>query len=306
MGTESAYVLNNLNKLFSWGYNAMGQLGNNSVVTQSSMVAVLGVSSFTLVSVGERNVAAITNLGRLFTWGMDNLGQLGTGTTTNAQGRRSSPTQVGTSSWTFVSMGGTTTFGVKLDGTLWAWGSDQSGQFGNGSRVTGTSAFRSSPVQVQTGTTWTKLLTSGYIGDPTLVTGTAPLGIKGGQLFAWGILSIGGAPLNPTTNYRSSPTQVDAASAVVSTYSYTSSPIQIGTDSQWTGLYGGADHVVAVDLNGGLYGWGSNEYGQLGTGDTVRRSSPIQIASALQESGIFVGYDVIAGAYDTFYSKPTA
>ena len=297
--TTTFFVINSIGKLYAWGRNQQGQIGDGTTVGKSSMVAILSTSSFTQISARDYTAAlAITTTGKLYAWGVDTLGQLGLTVRTTA---RSTPLQVGASSWTFITTG-STTMGVKLDGTLWAWGSDAAGEYGNDVRIAG--LFRSSPVQVQAGTTWTTLGGFAYSGVNVGVTTVPIIGIKGGELYQWG---YGGGYLSPYENgSRSSPVQVPTVSSVVSTYSYTSSPIQIGTDSQWAYLYGGADHVLAVDVNGGLYGWGSNEYGQLGTGDTVRRSSPVQIASALQESGIFVGYDVIAGAYDTFYSKPTA
>ncbi|XP_008221501.1 PREDICTED: RCC1 and BTB domain-containing protein 2-like [Prunus mume] len=39
----------------------------------------------------------------------------------------------------------------------------------------------------------------------------------------------------------------------------------------------GAFHNLALQEDGTLWAWGNNEYGQLGTGDTQRRSQPIPV-----------------------------
>lgn len=59
---------------------------------------------------------------------MNDSGELGDGTTTN----RSTPTQVGTATtWQRIATGATHTIALRTDGSLWAWGNDYSGQFGD-------------------------------------------------------------------------------------------------------------------------------------------------------------------------------
>jgi alpha-tubulin suppressor-like RCC1 family protein len=36
-------------------------------------------------------------------------------------------------------------------------------------------------------------------------------------------------------------------------------------------------HVLALDYNGRIWGWGYNETGQLGLKDTTNRSTPVMI-----------------------------
>ena len=61
----------------------------------------IGASSWTLVSLGYDHSAAIRNDGALFTWGAGSSGKLGNDLTIN----RSSPVQVGSSSWTGIGAG---------------------------------------------------------------------------------------------------------------------------------------------------------------------------------------------------------
>ena len=61
------------------------------------------------------------------------------------------------------------------------------------------------------------------------------------------------------------------------TYNY-SSPIQIGTDTNWSGnITGGVESAAAVKTTGELFVWGNNEHGMLGLNDRTHRSSPTQL-----------------------------
>lgn len=69
----------------------------------------------------------------MWAWGLNDLGQLGIGNTTN----QFTPVQVGTdTNWVYVVSGGSGndqfTIATKSDGTVWAWGDNQVGQYGNG------------------------------------------------------------------------------------------------------------------------------------------------------------------------------
>ena len=90
-------------------------------------------------------------------------------------------------------------------------------------------------------------------------------GIKGdGSLWTWGDNNLG--PLGNNTNA-----------------SFTSNePIKIGTDLDWKTLDVGQAHVIALKNNGTLWGWGNNNFGQLGIGTTtnVGVRVPTQIGTA--------------------------
>jgi len=57
-----------------------------------------------------------------------------------------------------------------------------------------------------------------------------------------------------------------------------SSPVQAGgADTQWKHLNGPGGYFSGIRQNNTLWGWGSNEQGELGDNSRTRRSSPIQI-----------------------------
>lgn len=145
------------NTLWLWGYNLQGQLGDNTSTPRSSPVQTVSAgSNWKWVSCGERHTCAIKTDGTLWCWGNNQFGQLGNNSTTPL----TSPVQTisATSTWKEVSCGGNTTYAIKTDGTLWAWGYNNKGQ--GGFALDGTS--RSSPVQTLIGGTAWRKASGGY------------------------------------------------------------------------------------------------------------------------------------------------
>jgi alpha-tubulin suppressor-like RCC1 family protein len=99
---------------------------------------------------------------------LDSEGRLGDGTTTD----RALPARVGTQTWRTVSPGGGHTLGIQSNGTLWAWGRNDTGQAGDG-----TQESRHSPVQIGTSSDWAAV-SAGYEHSLALKTD--------GSLWMWG------------------------------------------------------------------------------------------------------------------------
>jgi alpha-tubulin suppressor-like RCC1 family protein len=232
--------------LWTWGRNAHGGLGDNTIVHRSSPVqTVAGGTNWKSVGCGGYHAAAIKTDGTLWTWGYNTYGQLGD----NTQVHRSSPVQTiaGGTNWKSVSGGFYHTAAIKTDGTLWTWGHNGDGRLGDN-----TSAFKFSPVQtIAAGTNW-KLVAAGY--DRTAAIKTD------GTLWLWGRNLYGGLGDNSIT-HRSSPVQTVAG----------------GTN--WKLVAGGQFHTAAIKTDGTLWLWGANNYGQLGDNSTTHRSSPVQTVS---------------------------
>lgn len=183
-------------------------------------------------------VVVVTQSKPVFTWGLNSFGELGLGDTIT----RSSPVQIGTSSWIMVAAGASTTVGIRSDSTLFTWGAAAGGALGNGTTI----GNRSSPIAIGT-SSWT-YVTGGNQNFFAIRTD--------GGLFAWGINSTGKLGLGDAT-LRNSPVQVGASSwTMVSSYNLTS---------------GG------VTTNRALFMWGLG--GTLGTGVSLatNRSSPVQV-----------------------------
>jgi alpha-tubulin suppressor-like RCC1 family protein len=76
-------------RLFTWGWNIYGQLGDNTTVDKRDPNNVTNYFSLnpgetiTQVSLGGYFSSALTSEGHLLTWGNNDVGQLGVGTTNN-------------------------------------------------------------------------------------------------------------------------------------------------------------------------------------------------------------------------------
>lgn len=138
--------------LYSWGWNASGQLGAGDVTNRSSPVAVLGGFKFKEVVANGNSCWGITLDGVMYSWGLNTDGELGVGDVID----RSSPVAVlGGIKWSqFVCNGvheGQTPTAIAEDGTMYSWGTsgfDTSGT-NYGIQGTGTVGTKySSPIAV--------------------------------------------------------------------------------------------------------------------------------------------------------------
>jgi alpha-tubulin suppressor-like RCC1 family protein len=235
--------------LWTWGYNALGNLGDNTSTPRSSPVqTIAGGNDWKQVSCGINYVLALKGDGTAWAWGRNGSGNLGTGLSSST----SSPTQIigAGATWQLVAAG---TFdhcaGVKTDGTLWVWGRNNSfGQLGQNA-IGSPSNFVSSPIQtVSAGTTWKLTSVGNYYMGAIKTDGT---------LWMWGKNNYGQLGSNNTTN--------------------TSSPAQIyGAGTNWKSLSCGDTHCAAIKNDGTLWTWGGNASGQLGDNTGTDKSSPVQ------------------------------
>ena len=180
--------------LYSWGRNAIGQLGLGNITYYSSPKQVGTLTTWSDITAGGQSTAVIKTDGTLWAWGYNGFGQLGLGNTVD----KSSPSQVGAlTTWYSISSGSQFMAAIKTDGTLWSWGRNATyGSLGLGDTVN-----RSSPVQVGALTTWYKVA-AGYRFTIAVKTD--------GTLWSWGLNSQGQLGYGGYSISRSSPVQVGA------------------------------------------------------------------------------------------------
>jgi alpha-tubulin suppressor-like RCC1 family protein len=121
--------------VWTWGHNGQGQLGNGTTVEIFNPVMVSNLKGVTAIAAGIRHCLALLDDGTVWAWGNNNVGQLGDGTNT----ARSTPVRVmNIANVKAISAGHTgeadQSFCMALlnDGTVWAWGYNDSGQLGDG------------------------------------------------------------------------------------------------------------------------------------------------------------------------------
>jgi alpha-tubulin suppressor-like RCC1 family protein len=118
-----------------WGWNASGQLGDDTTTNRPAPVTVTGLSSgVTALTAGDMHTCAISGdvaagTSSLRCWGDNRYGQLGVGSTDDY----TTPVQVGgfTSGVQAVDAGAAHTCAVTAGGALKCWGRNAAGQLGN-------------------------------------------------------------------------------------------------------------------------------------------------------------------------------
>ena len=176
-------------------------------------------------------------------------------TTGAAPAGTASPTITTKSVWTSAFAGSSHTLAIKSDGTLWSWGRNIGGELGDGTLVT-----KNIATQITTASNW-KFASADYHNVAIKADGT---------LWAWGSNSYG-----------------QLGDGAVS--SDKSTPIQIGTASNWASVVAGQTHTVAIKTDGTLWAWGDNGDSQLGDGTSVRKNVPTQIGTASDWASVAAG-----------------
>lgn len=140
-------------RLWCWGANSAGRLGDGSVMDRNIPTLVVGGFFWTSVSAGLSHTCALTTTGAARCWGTGTSGQLGTGSASS----QSIPVPV-TGGLTFasISTGGSHTCAVTPAGAGWCWGDNGSGRLGDGTQVT-----KLEPVEVSGAFAWSRLAAGG-------------------------------------------------------------------------------------------------------------------------------------------------
>ena len=202
--------------------------------------------------------------------------------------------------------------GLLLDGNVWMWGGNFSGQMGDGTTIQ-----HIIPRQIPD--------LSGVTAIAAGVDTSHTLAVKGdGTVWAWGDNSSGQLG-DGTTTQRKTPTHVPGLTQVVAVtggylnsmalkedgtvWSWGSnndgqlgngtntsqqlSPLQVANLSGVSAIAAGDYHSIALKDNGTMWTWGYNRYGQLGDGTATTRSSPAEV------TGISDVVAIAAGTYHT-------
>ncbi|MFZ4648401.1 MAG: fibronectin type III domain-containing protein [Patescibacteria group bacterium] len=260
---SGVFALKSDGTVWAWGYNNIGQLGDNTMVNKTSPTQVHGpgdVGFLTgVVSLAASNnwqypfTIAVKNDGTVWAWGINNYGQLGDNTTVN----KTVPVQVhGTGNVGFLtgvssaSLSQLSSYAVKSDGTVWAWGGNSDGCLGDNTQTS-----RNTPIQVH-GT-----------GNVGFLTGVSTISSSGnfsvvlksdGMVLAWGNNSYGQLG-DSTTSSKSTPVQSQAS---------VPENLNLGT-AAIVKIVSPNGTMVALKSDGTVWAWGLNNYGLLGNGGTT-------------------------------------
>ena len=165
-------------KLYCWGYNNAGQVGDGTTINKSTPTEVSGLySDWVHISTTASGMCGIRSSGRAYCWGSNSSGQLGIGSIIDS----SVPVEVsgGFTDWTYIHYGYEMSCGIRA-GLAYCWGDNGQGGLGTGSSGSDVKL----PQLVGGGITDWK-----YIENDS---GESACGVRAsGQLYCWGTNQFG-------------------------------------------------------------------------------------------------------------------
>lgn len=323
-GTNHTCAIDTDGTLWCWGWTGAprGFIGDGTTATSSTPVQVGTDTDWVTVSAGEAHSCALKSNGTLWCWGSNFRGQLGIGTfSASSSLGADSPVQVGSDTdWRTVSSGRGGTCAVKTDNTLYCWGYNADGQLGDGTTTSRPSPtlIGSNYLGVSTGWDHSCALAAdhsircwgwnpyGAIGDGTTTSRLVPTtvgtdtdwsGVSAGSHYSCAIKSSGEVFCWGLNAYGETGTSVNSGLWGPGNLS----PLQVGTDTDWTAVTAGNRQSCATKADGSMYCWGQNKKGELGgsVGDldlhpaptlfvNVPDPAPVDPAPVVDEPNAFV------------------
>jgi alpha-tubulin suppressor-like RCC1 family protein len=224
----------------TWGYNLDGELGDSTFSSRPIPAVISGLTGITQLANGDFHMLARDAGGRVWAWGDNQYGQQGDSL---AGGTYPTPGQVpGITDAVQVAAGTGTSYALRSNGTVLAWGDNRHGELGDGTSV---SQSRPEPVPGLTG------ITKVFAGDQDAFAVRAD-----GSVLAWGDNTGGQLGTGSSAPYLAVPAAVPGLTGVT----------QIAT----TAGFG----LALAGPSGTVWGWGVNLGGQLGDGTTTSRAVP--------------------------------
>ena len=262
-GHRHSVAIDTNNRLWAWGNNANGQLGDGTTINRNRPMLICDTRYWVSVAANRSNTfnvpshtLAVTETGELWVWGSNSVGQLGLGY--DSLGTNFIiPTRVGyATNWASVVAGEFFSLALTKDGELFAWGANNFGQLGLGDNID-----KYTPVQVGSGNNWGSI--SVGVNHTLALT-------KDGEIFAWGN-NTGSRLGDGTSTHRNE-------------------PVLICDQMDWISICAGHEHSVALTLSGEIWIWGSGTGGALGLGVPGNRDIPTMVTYPSRNwSGIAAG-----------------
>ena len=224
-------------------------------------VEVPGGRHFRQVSVGDGYACGVNPFDVAFCWGENTTGQLGTG-----GGSTTVPVRVaGGLHFRRVFAAATHTCGATTDNKAYCWGNNAFGQLGDGTHIS-----RPKPVAVAGGLRFRQVKPgSGYDADlygnqPELDTALSCGVTTDDWVYCWGNGALG------------------------STVASSATPVAVAGGRHFEFVHPGLFHACALNPFNVAFCWGSNEFGQLGTGSGSFSQVPARVVGGLHFASLTV------------------
>ncbi|TCK44843.1 alpha-tubulin suppressor-like RCC1 family protein [Leucobacter luti] len=270
-GGSSSIVLGSDGKVYSWGSNAFGELGNGSSIQESVVpvqVLLPETSIVTHVANSGGNGLALMSDGTAYSWGRDDLGVIGDGQRSQNPVRTPVPVKMPPGvTFTSLTAGAAVAIALDQNGGMWTWGLGDRGSLGDGQ--TGRNHFATEPTKITLapGVNFTTIYPgNGYTWAKTSV----------GEFYRWGRNAFGELATGGTSDLLR-PTLFTSPGG-----------------RTFTEIVPGVLQVFGRTASGELFAWGDNNGGVLGNGTT--NPSLLPIPSTIPSGVAFAG-SIVAGQF---------
>lgn len=219
-------AVDQVGKVYTWGFNTDGALGHPSTQTNASPGVIASLPEMQDLVIGDNFMIALSKDKRVYGWGSNSAGQLGLGHLNSVNSPEPLTSSIKINQ---IAVGSTHVLTVSAEGKVYGWGSNHHGQVGCGNYP--------------------------YIDSPRLIPFPEKISAvaagmhyslalsTSGKVYAWGWNGFGQLGLGDLKP-RNTPTRIPNLSGV-------------------RAIAAGESHALAIG-KGELLGWGSNESGQLG------------------------------------------
>lgn len=251
-GSSHSLALDENGDVWVWGRNLEAQLARSPATAfLNTPTRVTGLSEVVAISAGATYSHVIVSTEpedegqdpvlTVWGWGQNGFGAVGD---TNSGGLRESPVQViSRPDVVGISASIIRTLLLLADGTVQGWGSNGSGELGNGP----------GPI------IWTPQPVPGFSNAVGIAAGGSHTAVlhRDGTVTSQGA-NWAGQLGDGSTDNRETPVRAQGLQSIVS-------------------IAAGAGFTVALDEDGRVWAWGHNANGQIGDGSTLNRSAPARV-----------------------------
>ncbi|TVP85557.1 MAG: hypothetical protein EA375_04305 [Acholeplasmataceae bacterium] len=295
LGAEHSTALTSAGRLFLWGKNEHGQLGDGTNTDRHHPIDITdhfglaGHETIIRVSLGNSHSIALTSMDRVFTWGANSSGQLGDG----SGSPRNMPTDI-TANFDFldgetvesISAGRTNSAVLTSANRLFTWGNNVFGQIGDGTTI-----GRFTPTVVTAGF---NLQDHETIIQVSFGYDYAAIITSLNRVFFWGYNANGELGIG-TTNTEANPHPIDMTSGFDLSENETITQLSLSTSTS-----------AALSSEGRVFTWGSNGFGKIGDGtwDDQMLPKAIDMTDLGATQFLLVGTDELTHLADIDPFKP--
>lgn len=263
-GLHSCALANN-NSLNCWGRNSQGQLGDGSVIENTTPRPVTNLNAVDITAGTSHTCGTLVD-GSMVCWGSNGDGQLGTTATTDT--KSNIPVAVALPAGTKIkemSAGGNHTCALTFTEEVLCWGNNDSGQLGNNSIDS-----HSTPVKVL------QLHSAAHSGGSVSSS-----------------ITDNSALLTTTFAHTDSVTHRSLSYGTDEQMSSVKETIDLGHFGPIRTVTVGSHHSCLVLIDGHAKCWGVNTHGAVGDGSLTMREHPVDVQGlphAVRETAVGTGH----------------